>query len=316
MTIATSHAPFRNEFQSAPTGYFHPQYAESLAEYGTPRHLSASGGWLLIRDIPATAYQDAMSPYPLLCCRDWRLLADDLRELGSDVVSVTVVADPAGDYRESDLTKAFDRVSPFKSHFMLDTEPLWERTISKNHKIHARRALRDVQVDLIERPLDFLDEWVSLYSTLTRRHGITGIRAFSRQAFAAQLAVPGMTMFRATHNGEPVGMDLWYLQGDVAQSHLLAFSELGYQLHASYAARWISLQYFADKVRYINMGGAAGPDSEGSANGLARFKKGWSNMTRMAYLCGKVMDPPAYANLAKQAVDSSFFPAYRAGEYG
>ncbi|HSS29061.1 MAG TPA: hypothetical protein VLL50_14020, partial [Usitatibacter sp.] len=61
-------------------GYAHPGYAGSLAEFGTPRELPASGGWLLEREIPGGG-RDAMGCYPLLCCRDWRALREDLDSL-------------------------------------------------------------------------------------------------------------------------------------------------------------------------------------------------------------------------------------------
>ena len=68
---------------------------------------------------------------------------------------------------------------------------------------------------------------VGLYAHLTERHGITGIRAFSRAAFARQLAVPGLVMFRAAAAGETVGLHLWYVQDDVAYGHLGATSPRG-----------------------------------------------------------------------------------------
>ena len=39
---------------SSVTGYMHPGYAESLAEFGTPRELQHSGGWLQERMIPGS----------------------------------------------------------------------------------------------------------------------------------------------------------------------------------------------------------------------------------------------------------------------
>ncbi len=78
------------------TGYRHPLYAASLAEHGTPRRLPASDGWILERDIPGFTGRDAMGCYPLFCCGRWDRLADDLRELGDGLVSLTLVTDPFG----------------------------------------------------------------------------------------------------------------------------------------------------------------------------------------------------------------------------
>lgn len=314
-TRTSSASELRNRATALTEGYLHPAYAASLADFGTPVQLRACGGWLLIRDIPGTRHQDAMSPYPLFCCRDWRAVARDLHDFQNDLVSVTVVTDPAEDYSKDDLQQAFDRVQPFKRHYLVDTDPPLEESVSKSHQRLARRALKDVQVELCEQPVNYLNDWMKLYATLAQRHGVTGMRAFSRQAFATQLAVPGMTMFRAVHDGETIGMDLWYLQDGVAQGHLVAFSERGYKLRASYATKWTMLQYFYDKVRYINLGGLSGSGGEDENTGLAHFKKGWANTTRTAFLCGRVLNPDLYRRLAGAGPAADYFPAYRAGEF-
>ncbi len=41
-------------------GYLHPGYAESLAEFGTPRLLPRSEGWALEREAPGFPFRDAM----------------------------------------------------------------------------------------------------------------------------------------------------------------------------------------------------------------------------------------------------------------
>lgn len=47
------------------TGYIHPGYAESLTEFGTPRELPRSKGWILKCQIPGFSDYDAMGCYPL-----------------------------------------------------------------------------------------------------------------------------------------------------------------------------------------------------------------------------------------------------------
>ena len=61
-----------------PTGYRHALYAASFAEFGRPRPLPRSGGWVLERDIPGTGQRDGMGLYPLFVCPDWNALPDDL----------------------------------------------------------------------------------------------------------------------------------------------------------------------------------------------------------------------------------------------
>ena len=47
-------------------GYAHPDYPLSLKESGEPYELPRCGGWILIRPIPGTIYEDAMGCYPCL----------------------------------------------------------------------------------------------------------------------------------------------------------------------------------------------------------------------------------------------------------
>src|SRR4029077_697058 len=107
------------------------------------------------------------------------------------------------------------------------------------------------------------------------RHRLTGVKAFSRHAFQLQLKVPGIVMLRATHEEKTVSVHLWFLQGDVAQSHLAASSSEGYRLMAPYALCWFALETFAGEVCWLNFGGGAGLDVA-AADGLTRFKRGWS----------------------------------------
>jgi len=66
-------------------------------------------------------------------------------------------------------------------------------------------------------------------------------------------------------------------------------------------------------VLVVNLGGGAGL-IESADDGLARFKRGWSNDRRTAYLCGRILDRRKYRELASRKAPngSSFFPAYRA----
>jgi len=157
---------------------------------------------------------------------------------------------------------------------------------------------------------------VKLYSVLVDRHAITGIPAFSRFAFARQLSVPGMAVFRALLGTDTVGIVLWYVQGRVAYYHLGAYSEIGYEVRASFGLFWSAIEYFAGAgVQWLNLGSGAG--SEGRADGLSRFKQGWSTGTRTAYICGRILDAARYASLASTmgASRTTYFPAYRRGEF-
>jgi hypothetical protein len=295
------------------SGYLHADYARALAAFGQPVFLPNAGGWVLKRAIPNSIRTDAMSCYPLFACRDWQQLAGDLEALerADELVSLTVVTDPFGSYGLSDLRQAFhDLVRPFKEHFVVDLSQPLSRRVCAHHRRNAHQALAVLEIERCE-PESVLGEWLTLYDHLIQRHGIEGVATFSRESFARQLQVLGITVFRARQQGETVGMTLWYRCGDRAYYHLAAYSPRGYELKASFALFWQAGETFArEGVRWLALG--AGLD-EDAADGLTRFKRGWATGTRTAYLCGRILDRQAYAALAFSAGITSeiYFPAYR-----
>jgi hypothetical protein len=298
-------------------GYTHSGYAESLAEFGSPRLLRRSGGWVIEREIGSDSGKDAIGCYPLFCCKDWSALSTDIDELTTDLISLVLVADPFGDFAADDLRRCFsDRFVPLKTHFVADLRRPIRNLVSPHHRYYAVRALRQLEIERCDAPGRYLDEWVKLYAALVERHRLTGIKAFSRQAFAKQLAVPGIVMLRAIHRGETVAAHLWYRQGEVIHSHLAASNAQGYELMASYALHWFALETFAEEARWLNFGGGSGL-SENASDGLTMFKKGWASETRTAFLCGRIFDREKYRRLllARSPADDSFFPGYRAGEF-
>jgi hypothetical protein len=307
-----------NEIEPGPaaTAYQHSGYAHSLVEFGTPRRLPRSGGWIIEREIPDACARDAMGCYPLLACADWTGLRSDLDDLTASLVSVSAVTDPFGIEDSALLRRCFpDLVIPFKRHFIVDLDRALGRVVSAHHRYYAARALREVTVESCDQPRDWAATWDNLYQTLVMRHDIRGLPRFSRSALAHQLEVPGLAMFRAVCRDEVVGMALWYVQGDVAYYHLAASSEVGYSLGASYGLLWRSLEFFqASGLTAVDLGAAAGRRDE--SNGLSRFKRGWSTSQRTAYLCGRIFDHAKYSALTSAAgrTGSSYFPAYREGE--
>lgn len=303
---------------STTSGYLHPTYAESLAEYGTPRELPRCRGWVLQRQIPGLSYQDAMGCYPLFCCQDWSQLHADLEALAGELVSLSLVADPFGVYDVAFLRDCFrDVIVPFKQHFVVDLSLPSDTFIRSHHSRNARKARRELQVERYIDPANLIEDWMTLYRTLIERHHITGIVAFSKESFTKQLKVPGVVAFRAVHAGATVGMLLWYVQGAVAYYHLGAYSPLGYQLRASFALFSYALECFVQQgLEWLNLGGGAGTGT-GGTSGLSRFKEGWSTSTRTAYFCGRIFDQRRYSEIVrtKNIPPTSYFPAYRVGEF-
>jgi len=298
-------------------GYAHPSYAASLDEFGTPRRLRHSGGWLLERHIQGTSARDAMGCYPIFACPDWRGLEADLNEI-DDLVCVSLVTDPFGDYDEALLRQCFGQQAvPFKSHFVADLNGATETIVSRHHRYYAKKALERVCVERCDEPEALLEDWQELYAVLIARHRLHGIKAFSRAAFATQLRIPGIVMFRATHAGQTVGAHLWDRQGEIAHSHLAAVSPLGYELMASYALYWSALKAFAVEARWLNFGSGSGLGADDD-QGLTRFKRGWANGMRIAYLCGRIFDRRKYQEIVdarRRSAETAYFPAYREGEF-
>src|SRR5579864_3144873 len=281
------------------SGYMHAHYAESLAEFGTPRQLTRCEGWILERRVPGFSYRDASGCYPLFCCKDWSKLHVDLDELADQLVCLSIVSDPFGRCDVVYLQRCFgDVVIPFKEHFVIDLLKPAAAFVSRHHQRYARKALDLLNVQEHPEPSQFLDEWMSLQRTLTTKHRISGIRAYSRRAFAIQLAMPGTVVLRAMDGDRTVGAQIWFVQRDVAYGHVLAFSERGYQLGAAYALYWFAIHHFASRVRWCSIGGVPGVGGHG-AEGLTWFKRGWSQETRTAYFCGRIFDRERYAEIGR-----------------
>jgi len=298
-------------------GYSHPGYAAALAEFGKPRALPRSEGWILERPILDTPYHDAMGCYPLFACRDWSKLDLDLDELRSELVTLTIVADPFGNHTPAQLGKCFPTVvTPFKEHLVTELSRSPESFVATQHRRKAQKALERLDIERVEDAGVFADRWIELYANLVRRHGIRGLTAFSPDSFRAQLAVPGISLFRAISENETVGMTLWYTDREVAYYHLGAYSDLGYELEASFALFWHVLEYFSRQgLQWLDLGAGAGLSAKDSSDGLTRFKRGWATGTRTAYLCGRIFDLSRYDQIMRDREANDYFPPYRKGEF-
>jgi hypothetical protein len=260
-----------------------------------------------------------MGCYPLFVCQDWSQLHADLDEIGDGLVSLALVADPFGNYDVAYLHHCFkDVVIPFKKHYIINLQLPLNEIGSKHNRKHARRALRTVQVQVCEDPIQFVEIWLRLYSNLIELHHIEGIRAFSKTAFTKQLTIPGIVVLQAVYEGVIVGAQLYYFQDDVVHCHLGASSQVGYQVGAIYALDWYSIEYFAGKARWLDLGGGAGIVSNGTIDGLSQYKQRWSTDTRTTFFCGRIFNQAKYSEVleAKNISATNYFPAYRKGEFG
>ena len=101
-------------------GYTDRRYAASFSQFGQPYHLTGAKGWILERSIPGTHYRDGMGCYPLFACQNATALTADVGQLGSRLVSLSLVADPLGGFSLTDLKEWFpDVCTPFKEHYVI-----------------------------------------------------------------------------------------------------------------------------------------------------------------------------------------------------
>ncbi len=290
------------------------EYAHSLAEFGSPVRLPYSQGHVLLRPIPGTEFVDAIGCYPLFACRNAAALAQDLPFLQkSGAVSLTLVTDPLGGFDPEILVEAFTAVArPYKAHYLVDLSQQSDEMGTSHHRRNARRCARHAVFHTCAHPADRLDQWCELYAHLVDRHHITGEARFSRDAFAQQLSLPGVFLVEARNTeGDILGMQLWFYDRTKAWHHLSGYSPAGYRHGGvSYGLMAYALAQLKSRgIQVANLGAGAGLEAD-AADGLSRFKQGWSTHTRDAWLCGAALDPQRYASLSGNT-SHSFFPAYR-----
>jgi hypothetical protein len=149
------------------TGYLHPAYAEALADFGAPRMLPESGGWILQRQIPESTYRDGIGCYPLFSCLNWQRLGDDLGCLEHDLVALSVVTDPFGSQDLEQLARAFpDLVAPFKQHYIVDLHTPDGPRLDAHHRRNVRKGLDAFAVERVDDATECGDDWVALYAVL------------------------------------------------------------------------------------------------------------------------------------------------------
>lgn len=298
-------------------GYSHRKYADAMSEFGSPQKLSLCGGYILERKIPGSKYIDAMGLYPFFSCRDWSMVPQDLQNFGKRYISVSLVTDPFATVSLEFLEQYFDIVRPFKTHYVTHFNQPIQNIVRKSSRQDAYKALEMMDVEICHQPIKYLNEWVSLYENIIEKHNVDAINKFSVRSFKFQLEIPGLVMFLGRRGTEIVGAVLYLMHDSVCYGHLAAFTSDGYKIKAFNGILWKALDYMNQRgIQYLSHGGSAGTH-EKSDDGLAMFKRGWSNEKRQVYFCGKIYDIENYENICinKKVEQTDYFPAYRSGEF-
>jgi hypothetical protein len=287
------------------------EFGYSLRNIGEPIYVPEWGTTVLRRPCGLDQY-DAIGTYPITVFRTGCDLAaglDRLARLG--LVSIVLVVDSILSPELAALERVFDFTRAFKLHYMHDRN-VPRVVYSKHHRYEVRRAHRGVRIERFNLA-DRLHEWVDLYRNLLARHeSSTAIHAFPRLHHEILARLPGTIAIGAFADDRLVSCHLWVCEGDHAMSHLAASNAEGYDLRAAYAVNDASIELLA-QVRTLNFGGGAGALQD-STSGLVRFKRGFANKIAPSYLCGKVLNADAYAELSREAgvlIESAYFPSYR-----
>jgi hypothetical protein len=293
--------------------YASEAYAASLAHVGAPFAVPEWGGHVLVRETPDGGHRDAIGPYPITPIVAGADLAAGLARLAqAGLISVVLVADDRLRPDEASLGHAFRLMRRFKSHFVHD-RTLGPPAYDKHHRYEIRRAQTRVEAREIALA-EHLPAWEALYQDLVDRHGLCGLHAFPRAHHAMLAQLPGVRTFGAFADGALVSAHVFVTGDGYAISHLAASSPEGYRNGAAYAVNALALEAL-DDCEVVNLGGGAGM-SDNPADGLIRFKKGFSNRIAASWLVGAVLDQGAYEALSAGRADDGFFPAYRGAPRG
>ncbi len=245
--------------------------------------------------------RDAIGSYPMgVIDGD---IGDGLAALRtSGLVSLAMVPDPL----RSDMAeyqRHFDRVTPFKTHLLVDG-PF---APTSHHVEFIRRGHRRCRVEQ-GRLHTWLAEWKTLYAGLVAQRHVGGMADFAPGYFDVLAGYDDIVAFTAFVGDEMAGMALWFACDGIVYNHLMASNALGYKNSAAYALYDAAITHFAGSG-VMNLGG--GPGALGAEDGgLFAFKQGFANAKVTAHVCGAILDPAEYDRLS-QGKETAFFPAYR-----
>lgn len=293
--------------------YATASYAAGLDHVGQAFEIPEWGTYVLLRETPFGGHRDVVGVYPIMVLSREANLAGGLQRLkAKGIVSIVLVLDDLLRPPLRDLEAIFDFVRPFKSHYLHDWK-VGDPVYNKHHRYEIRRAgkLTEAREFCLG---DHLAEWQQLYGQLVQRHGLRGTHAFPAAHHEMLGRLEGVRSFGAFIEGKLVAAHIFVTHEGHAMSHLAAATLEGYRTGAAYAVNALALEHL-DGCGVVNLGGAAGVIDDPS-DGLARFKKGFSNSVASSYLCGAVLDRPLYQKLSAEYSQDSFFPAYRGSRIG
>lgn len=265
--------------RTAPHLFCSEPYARAFEEPGVqPLRVEGWDAHVLVRGGPGGArHAIGVRPFaPLEPNCDVRAGLDALQRAGIATVSLTT--DPMWCPEPSVLEADFDSCRAFRDHYLVDREAGVH--FRKRHRNRVNQARRVGEVREISLP-EHLERWFELYQLNVDNRQIP--QPFSRTYFERLAGIADLRTIAVVVADEIVNITLWFRHADTFYFHDGASSETGFETSAAYAAFAHAIEEAAD-CRYVLLGGSSGFRDE-PLDGLAVFKRGFSNATVVSYLC-------------------------------
>jgi len=205
---------------------------------------------------------------------------DTLRRAG--ISSISLVTDPMWSPEPSVLEGAFAACRPFRTFYVVDREA--EIHFHKRHRNRLNQALRvctAAELALTEQ----LPRWHELYAQNVAAREIG--QPFSPAYFERIAALPSLRTIAVLVDDEIVTMTLWLRHHDTLYFHEGASSFKGYESSAGYVAFARAIEH-AGACRYLLLGGSGGAHDD-RLDGLAMFRRGFSNASALSYVCSAIL---------------------------
>jgi hypothetical protein len=275
------------------------RYLSGFPHVGTAEPGRDAPAGVIRRPIAGSDLSDGLGPWPYFHARD----AGDGAALAAafpDLVTVVAITQPG--FRPPDG----DDAVLLKEHFVHDPD-LPATALSRRARKRLRQAEGRWQVDCPQRAPERM-ELAALYAQVSRRRSFAGgFFDFPPAHFAALAGLDGMVYFRVARDGEAAGMACGARHGDELHLLHLALSDQGLAEDAAYPLMQAIIDFCRERKVVMLMGGAPRTDGEG----IARFKRRWTNRSAPVFLTRFVNRPDAYAALCRNRPATAFFPAYR-----
>ncbi len=255
---------------------------------------------------------DYTGPYPLSVMGAGCDYGEGIRALRSrGGVSVVLVSDPFGAPASEAVAAAGGSMRPFKTHYLRWFDrPAPEYDRETRRKI--RKCLRLCEIKEVAFS-DVLGEWMLFYRSLCQAHGVAERDALPVDYFRVLADQRMVRAFGAYSDEQMISMITFVHHRGCYYGHLAGTSRQGRDCLAHFGIYETAIHTFAaeNSSGLLNLGGVAGT-VDNPADGLARFKRAFSNDQTQSYLVTHVLDQRRYAALSAGRGATDFFPAYRA----